>query len=314
MRVPAYHLRMNKMVERLLFIDLLHRLDGILPERIHAHTYVGLGGPYLEDFNLIHGTFGNRKMISLEIDDWVVSRQRINRPHSAVELMRQSTMDFTENFDLFKEALIVWFDYSRQDWAQQISECCELMQKLSPMSILKITFSGATRKESLEETAIRISETFANYGPFDERDVHPSNICKTLYSILGKSIADAIPDTAARCVKTLASYIYDDGTPILTVTMIVGPLQAVRDLVQNADLRKWNFADLDWGGPTEIAVPSLGLREKLAVDQLLPGADSRTILQTLELRLANKARDSKKQMDHYLQFYRQVPQFLRVSM
>jgi hypothetical protein len=314
MKVPAYHLRMNKMVERLLFVDLLHRLDNILPERIDAHTYVGLGGPYLEDFNLIHGTFGNRKMISLEIDDWVVTRQRINRPHSAVELTSQSTTQFTEKFDLLNDALIVWFDYSRQDWAEQISECCELLQKLSPMSILKVTFSGATRKEPPEETATRLSETFANYGPFEDQDVLPKKICRTLYSILEKSIADAIPDTDVRCVRTLASYIYDDGTPILTVTMIVGQLEAVRDLIQNATIRKWRFADLNWSGPKEIAVPSLGLREKLAVDQLLPDADAKTILQTLELQLANKAKDSTKQMNHYLQFYRQVPQFLRVAM
>ena len=314
MRAPAYHLRMNKMVERLLFIDLLHRFNRLLPERIDEHTYVGLGGPYLEDFNLIHGTFGNRKMISLEIDDWVVSRQRINRPHSAVELTSQSTAQFTEKFDLINEALIVWFDYSRQNWAEQMSECCELLQKLSPMSILKVTLSGATRKEDPKETAKRLSETFADYGPFGDDEVLPRSICRTLYSILEKSVADAIPDTDARCIRTLASYNYDDGTPILTVTMIVGPLGGVRDLIRNKTIRKWRFADLNWSGPKEIAVPSLGLRERLAVDQLLPDGDAKTILQTLELRLASKAKDSKKQMNHYLQFYRQVPQFLRVSM
>lgn len=314
MKAPAYHLRMNKMVERLLFIDLLHRLNRLLSKRIDEHTYVGLGGPYLEDFNLIHGTFGNRRMISLEIDEWVVSRQRINRPHSAVELTSQSTAQFTEKFNLLSEALIVWFDYSRQNWADQMSECCELLQKLSPMSILKVTFSGATRKEDPKDTAKRLSETFADYGPFEDDEVLPRTICGTLYSILEKSVADAIPDTDSRCVRTLASYRYDDGTPILTVTMIVGPLGAVRDLLQNKTIRKWRFADLNWSGPKEIAVPSLGLRERLAVDQLLPDADANTILETLELQLARKAKDSTKQMNHYLQFYRQVPQFLRVTM
>src|SRR5262249_32968961 len=156
----------------------------------------------------------------------------------------------------------------------------------------------------LEETTTRLSETFSNYGPFVEDDVLPSNICRTLYSILERSIADALPDTDARCVRTLASYTYDDGTPILTATMVVGPLKDVGELIQRSDLKRWEFADIDWNGPTEIAVPSLGLREKLAIDQLLPDADSRTILQTLRLNLAARARDSKKQMDHYLLFYR----------
>jgi hypothetical protein len=313
MKVPAYHLRMNKMVERLLFVDLLHRLDNLLPRRIHAHIYVGLGGPYLEDFNLIHGTFGNRRMISLEIDDWVLSRQRINRPHSAVELTQQSTTQFTEKFNSL-EPHIIWFDYSRQDWAQQISECCELMRKLAPISVLKITFAALTRRESLVATAMRLSQTFADYGPFSDRDVHPAKICNTLYSILKKSVADSIPDTNTRCVRTLASYTYDDGTPILTVAMIIGPLNDVGNLINKAELKKWQFADINWNGPKEIAVPSLGLREKLAVDQLLPDADCKKVLQALKLRLAHKSKDSKKQMDHYLLFYRQVPQFLRVSM
>jgi hypothetical protein len=83
-------------------MELLHRLDGHLPVRIEEHTDVGLGGPYLEDFNLIHGTFGNRKIISLEIDDWVVTRQLINRPHSAVKLTKQSTTQFTDTFVLIE--------------------------------------------------------------------------------------------------------------------------------------------------------------------------------------------------------------------
>jgi hypothetical protein len=96
--------------------------------------------------------------------------------------------------------------------------------------------------------------------------------------------------------------------------MIIGPLNDVGNLINKAELKKWQFSDINWNGPKEIAVPSLGLREKLAVDQLLPGADCKEVLQTLKLRLAQKSKDSQKQMDHYLLFYRQVPQFLRMSM
>jgi hypothetical protein len=63
---PAYHLRTNKAVERLLFIELLRRLDRALSRPIAQYKYVGLGGPYLEDFNLLHATFGNNEMTSLE--------------------------------------------------------------------------------------------------------------------------------------------------------------------------------------------------------------------------------------------------------
>jgi hypothetical protein len=314
MSIPAYHLRMNKMVERLLFVELLHRLDGLLPVRIEQHTYVGLGGPYLEDFNLIHATFAIRKMISLEIHNWILTRQRINCPHSAVEITATSTMTFVEEFEPTGESFIVWFDHSRPDWAQQISECCNLLQKLPPMSILKITFSGLAKRETLDETATKLNETFTDFGPFEARDVHSDNICETLYSILQKSIALAMPDTPDKSVRSLASYRYDDGTPILTVTMIVGPIKEIEGLIRKAGLKGWHFADIGWKGTRQIDVPSLGIREKLAIDQLLPGADAGVVLTTLGLRLEKRSKDSRRQMANYLQFYRQVPQFLRVSL
>lgn len=314
MRVPAYHLRLNKMVERLLFVELLHRLDGLLPAKIEQHTYVGLGGPYLEDFNLIHGTFGNEDMISLEIYDWVLTRQELNQPHSAVKLRLQSTAQFIESFTLDEQRYVIWFDYSKQDWDQQIYECCELLRKLPALSLFKVTFSGLARKEKLEETADRLSRMFADYGPFEARDVSANRISYTLYSILRRAIAGAIPDTEEKAVKSLASYRYDDGTPILTVTMTLGPKARIDELVRKARLRSWRFSDINWRGPREIALPSLGLREKLAVDRLLPAADSQTILDKLGLRLAERRRDSLRQLDNYLQFYRQVPQFLRVTL
>lgn len=313
MRIPAYHLRLNKMVERLLFLELLHRLDGCLPATIEDHTYVGLGGPYLEDFNLVHGTFGNHEMISLEVHDWVITRQQLNQPHSAVELRRQTTEEFVESFIPEEKRYVVWFDYSKPDWDQQIYECCELVRKLPPLSIFKVTFSGLVRKETLEETADRLSEMFADYGPFDPQDVRATKISQTLYSILRRALARAIPDTEEMTVKSLASYRYDDGTPILTVTMTAGPKAHIDDTVRNARLKSWRFSDINWRGPKEIALPSLGLREKLAIDRLLPAADSQAILDTLGLRLAERRRDSRKQMENYLQFYRHVPQFLRVT-
>src|SRR5256885_1563207 len=108
---PAYHLRTNKAVERLLFLELLRKLEGNLRVSVGKYQYVGLGGPYLEDFGAIHGAFGSRSMTCLEIKKHVYSRQRINQPHSQITLTLDSTSDFVKNYKTGKKPPLVWFDY-----------------------------------------------------------------------------------------------------------------------------------------------------------------------------------------------------------
>jgi hypothetical protein len=313
MSIPAYHLRTNKIVERYLFVELLHRLDNHLPARIKEHLYVGLGGPYLEDFNLIHATFGSRQMISLEIDEWVITRQKINTPHSAVTLTPQSTTDFAGAFEATNEPLIVWFDYSEPKWEQQVPECCSLLQKLPPMSVFKVTLSGHRVREKPEEALAKLRQTFGTFGPFNEPDVYEKNICNTLYAILHGAIARAIPDSEDLCVRTLASYQYNDRTPILTVALIVGPIKEIEALFQKSALETWEFGDINWRGPREINVPNFGIRERLAIDQMLPDASAESILDKLQLQLAKAPEDSRKLMTNYVEFCKQVPQFVRVT-
>jgi hypothetical protein len=154
---------------------------------------------------------------------------------------------------------------------------------------------------------------FADYGPFDSSQVNEQSICTTLYGICRRAIAEAVPDTYHRAVRTLAAYEYNDGTPVLTITMIVAPLRDVRVLVRAADLAHWPYAVLNWRRPKNIAVPYLGLRERLAIDKLMPDADARTVVRRLKLRLSDNYWDSVLAISNYMEFYQYVPQFLKVS-
>ncbi|MFZ0826697.1 MAG: O-methyltransferase [Verrucomicrobiia bacterium] len=313
---PAYHLRTNKAVERLLFLGLLRKLDGSIP--VSKYKYVSLGGPYLEDFSLIHAAFGNRDMVSLEVKEHVRSRQRINQPHSQVVLTLDSTTDFVEGYQTGRKPLIVWFDYEWPDWKSQISESCDLLQKLPQMSIFKITLSGKTEwlggdpKDPFPERARIVTEMFGDYGNFTANDINEKSVCDTFYKILHAAIAAAVPDTPKRAVRTLASYQYNDGTPILTVTMIIGPIAKIEQIATT--LKDWPFADLNWSKPQRIAIPSLSLREKLAVDRLLPDASAKKVVRELKFQLAEKYTDSVEVIENYIQFYAHVPQFLRVTL
>ena len=315
---PAYHLRTNKAVERLLFLELLHRLDRILGElqvtSISDYTYVGLGGPYLEDFNLIHATFGNRKMISLEKQKDVLTRQTINRPYSQISLTNSSTRDYIDETRLGRIPSIVWLDYSTQSWIEQLAECFDLIPKLATMSVLKVTLTGKTRHLGGKPTARaqKLSEMFQDYGPFQAGDVKPERICLTLFRIFRRALSDAAPDTRSRAIRSLAAYEYNDGTPVLTITMLIGPIakvETVTDVISG-----WPFSAVNWAEPRVIDVPPLSLREKLAVDRLLPDAHPRTVINKLNLRFADTYEDSIAAMSNYVELYRFVPHFVRMML
>jgi hypothetical protein len=214
----------------------------------------------------------------------------------------------------------VWFDYEWQDWKQQITESCDLLRKIPSMSIFKITLTGKTdwlggtgEREPLVAKEDSLSRLFPDYGPFETSDVKTASICSTLYQICRRAIADAVPDTQQRCVRPLAAYEYNDGTPVLTITFVVGELDNVQGLIRAVDLQDWQFAILDWRPPKEIAIPFLGLRERLAVDRLMPNARPRAVVKTLKLRLSKDYWESVRTIQNYMDFYRQVPQFLRVN-
>src|SRR5438128_1087470 len=83
-----YHLRPNKAVDRLLFVDLLARLDSAV-SIADNYEYVGLGGFTMEEFRMIHERFYELPLKSLEENRQVERRARFNAPNSRVIFRRQ---------------------------------------------------------------------------------------------------------------------------------------------------------------------------------------------------------------------------------
>ena len=85
---PHYHLRLNKSIDRLLFIDIIKAFNIFFD--VHQYRYIGLGGPYLEDFKLLSYTFPEMKMISLESDVETYRRQVFHKCSRNIELINSS--------------------------------------------------------------------------------------------------------------------------------------------------------------------------------------------------------------------------------
>src|SRR5262245_51251818 len=78
-----YALRPHKFVDRRVFIEVLSRYANF--ESVNEHIYVGLGSFAMEDHKLIYSIFGNKILISLEVDSDVFARQAFNVPLACIK-------------------------------------------------------------------------------------------------------------------------------------------------------------------------------------------------------------------------------------
>lgn len=317
---PAYHLRTNKAVERLLFTELLKKLAPYLPVNTENYWYIGLGGPYLEDFSEVQHVLGCRRMTSLEVDSHVLMRQRFNKPHCRIILSSKSTGQFVSSYTTTKMPLVVWFDYTKHDWVEQIRECCELIPKLPNGSIFKVTFkstpSNLCPKDAVDPLSLRVEKLeamFSSCGGFSTGDVSLNGFPKTLIRILKSTIKATLGDTDKNTLFPLSSFYYNDGTPMLTVTMLTGDQSTVDSVISKSQFKNWKYADLAWDGPMIIDVPSLSLRERLAIDRMLPDKSPDTIVKRLRLSLAETPADTLVAVSRYVDYSKHIPNFMRVA-
>ena len=144
MTVLSYHLRVQKEIERRLFLDILAFVDRRWPVR--DAVYIGMGSVYFEDFKAIHDRFGTNQMISLEQEEWIHRRQAFNIPlsPSSIELLDQSASDFLNKhcFDKSKKH-IVWFDFDTfMDVSEHLSTFSNLLSGLQEGDVAKITLNA----------------------------------------------------------------------------------------------------------------------------------------------------------------------------
>jgi hypothetical protein len=326
----AYHLRENKAIERNLFIDLLARVGRV--ENISEYTYIGFGGPFLEDIKSLHASLRINKMISIEGDENVWQRQKFNKPANFVDLRHSLSGDFIRSFD-FSGHYVVWLDYtSPREIYQQLSEFRSLVGRLGRGDVVKITLNGNPQTlggtpgvELHAERKLEAERRLGDYCPADlqEEDVMASSYPSTLLKAVRKSLREFASRASGEYFQPLSSFVYKDGGhQMLTVTGVVLDAKNGDDkarFFQNTRLDHWPFINADWQPPTEISVPTLSAKERMALDAVLPlNRDEADPGEALASALgylpsqANEAAHTKLLLANYAKFYRAYPLFSRV--
>ncbi len=316
-----YHLRQNKAIDRNLFVDLLTRMGRF--SNISDYRYVGFGGPFLEDFKHFHGALRISKMLSLEIDENVFSRQKFNRPLSTVELIHKSSSDFLNEYDFdTSENFIVWLDYANTDIGTQLAETQRLVEKLGHSDLFKITVNanpaslGDTSdiKEQRRYRAEVARQRLAEYGPakISEDDVTFKNYPSLLLKALINAAKHGLAGDRNLVVVPLTSFSYSDGQQMLTFTAILLEKKEEESFFQTTRLRHWPFYNGNTETPKAISVPAFSTKERVHIESMLPGATAEEIIGNLNYYIGQNEKSSKTELENFISFYRLFPWYSKV--
>jgi hypothetical protein len=324
-RIP-YHLRPNKFVERALFLEVLGQVNSVQP--IDAYLYVGFGGPYLEDFKVLHQHFGIKHMLSLEQEEWVYKRQKFNIPYSCVRCRHQSSAEFISSFDDTihsygrNRRVLIWLDYAAaNELRAQLEEIRALIPRLQPYDMLKVTLNANPAVLGLgQDHGARLARLRERLGDLLPEGVTESNMTHAGYPNVVLRTVELVAKTAAGetrglTFQPLANYVYADTHQMLTVTGIMLQRDRDREFLRQARFKSADLVSTNWKDFHRIEVPFLSVREKLLLDVALftrgkAKQPARSV--SKKLTLGETAEQTRKLIKAYGEFYRFYPHYHRV--
>jgi hypothetical protein len=192
-----YHLRTNKAVERQIFFELLAKLK--LETPIRDYQYVSLGGPMLEDHNIMHSQLGLEDLVSIEKNSSTYSRQLFNLPFNCITCLNQTISEYIDSFESEKNN-IIWLDYTAPSWGDQLNEIYSIATKLKPFDILKVTFNASPRvlkSPKNDESEIFKNKCYVKYRP-NNININNLKTEKNFPLVLLQAIKNTIDDALGK--------------------------------------------------------------------------------------------------------------------
>lgn len=321
-----YQLRPNKAADRELFLSLLARLAGSF--HLESFRYVGLGGPFMEDFRLIHSRVGISDLVCVEADEDVRLRQEFNRPTTYITCIQDSLEEYVRSTE-FDKPVVIWFDFTDPKVITSQIECfASSVLEVPDFSILRITLNanpaslGEPRVDDIQILSDEVKEagdtkpTLSEWrlerfrkrlGSLTPNEVTAKDMSRVEYGrILLKTLRFAVDrellQTRSRRVEWLLATHYADGQPMVTATLVVLPVSIPVALTMNT----WPFYTQP-DSPLVLDMPVLSSRERLALEA--NGAPDNFF--QFKLPTSGLAKDAYAS---FRQFYRIYPHFAKVDL
>lgn len=324
--LASYRIRPNKVVDRVAFVELLQRLNELERCPIRGYKYVGLGGPSMEDFKLLHTALNLTRMVSLERTQEGHKRQIYNKPYACIECLHTTSADYLASFNRTGPT-VFWLDYtSARDLPVQLDEFKGLLSKLEPFDIAKVTLNAHAanwaRGSDLEAQELwdaRLKELDAALlhrlpGDVEADAMTHKYFPGVLLKVVRYAAQSALNARPELVFQPLTAFSYADGQQMMTVTGILVPRDEVSTVANLRALKKWPLANLTWSPPRVINVPDLTLKEKQYIDAKLPNHSARKIHNWLGIMFAEQEPESQRLLETYTELYRYSPVFSEVTL
>lgn len=323
-----YRLRPNKAVDRELFLALLMRLAPKLG--LEKYHYIGLGGPFLEDFRLVHARLGIAKMTCIETEEQVHKRQAFNRPIASIECIHTSLEDYLDETDLETPA-IIWFDYTvPRNITTQIERFARTIGTVPIGSVLRVTLNANPTSlgkpdprelsveidgEASEDRAVKPTIQEWRLARLRERlgALFPSGLTAegmsfkkyglSLLRVLKLAVEnEALSFNDRSIVWALATH-YADGQAMITAALVVAPKD---DIDIEKLVKGWEFYTTP-DAPHRLDLPALSTLERLTMES---NGDAEALM-GFDLPRSDMGEDP---FEVFKKFYRIYPHFSRVEL
>lgn len=305
-------LRPNKNIERKLIADALAALSPQFD--IRHYRYIGMGSFWFADFLLFHKLLLIDDMISIERAGYA-NRARFNRPLRCIKVEPGDTTKVLPELELGNHESIIWLDYDSDLHGPVLEDCRIVCGEAKSGSVLLVTLSAHVNQiKNQRDPAGRPLDSLAALrflapdlvpAQAQSADLSMSRFPRTLASILLDHIEHCTRKAnPTRRFVPLFKFIYKDNSPMVTVGGLIAEGNMEAQLEQCRVREKYDYVTGD--REFEINVPPLTMKEKIALDRLLPYGKILTPVETtphLEFEL------TEDQLRAYQRFYRHYPVF-----
>jgi hypothetical protein len=316
-----YHLRLNKAVEREIFIGLLSVLYPRL--QLSDYQYIGMGGPFLEDYRAMHARLGLSKMVCIESDENTHRRQLFNTPFGGIECINSTIEEYLRTADLANDPMLIWLDYTApSDRREQMETFISLVSNVGPRSILKLTLnadpaelvrsSGPPGSELFERRLLEVQRQLGEFLAPDAlaREISYRRFGQLLLRSLKYSLDRELEGTGVSFLG-FSSYSYSDGQSMVTVTGASVDDGDVESFLAETKVNQWPFYSNDWTVPEKIDLPQLSTQERIELQRAMNSSDVPRLGYSLP---AGKILKTPGEMlSAFERFYRVTPAFAKVD-
>jgi len=329
MKHPAYHLRPNKAIDRVLLLKVIDIMGRTYD--LSKYTYFGLGGPFLDDIRLVGHEFPQLRFVSIERDLDTHKRQRFHCSTKRLRFVNSSVETYLKEEFPSDTLSIFWLDYTDLS-PSNLEEFGEVLELVGCPSIVKVTVR-AQFDRMVSSAAERVLTTdlvstlkdgeiadFQNrFGHYIEPGLDEDQLEAPRFAFLVQSMFEIVaqrtlPSVGSKVFQLVHSCRYADGrSQMLTLTGLVCDTSE-RIKIQRL-YRKWRYANLDWQEPHHIDVPNLSLKETLLLEKHLPALNrtGKALQRCLGYMIDESQSASERKLRQYQDFYQFYPFFAKIT-